>query len=46
MVVVCDGSKILEADILVSYTENLFSKPPQSAKAEKETVATIVMVFC
>jgi len=28
-----DGSKKMEADIPVSYTESLFSKPPQSGMA-------------
>jgi hypothetical protein len=35
----------LEADIPASCTDTLFSKPPQSGKAEKETIATNGMIF-
>ena len=43
---VSDGSKKMEADIPVSYTESLFSKPPQSGMAENRTVAVPLLTFC
>jgi len=38
-----DGSKQLEADLPASFTETLFSKPPQSGKAEQQTKMMITL---
>jgi hypothetical protein len=40
-----DGSKMLKPDLPASCTDSLFREPPESAKAEEETVGVRSLNF-